>query len=324
MKTSLHLSLILFGAVLLTACNLSQASPATPTEGPDEPVSSESPTPPAGGEEPPAGETITGENAIVEELRLNIMESFPLQVSATIQGFLPDGCTAIKEITSSRAGDNFPITILTQRPAEAMCTQALVPFEETVSLDVLGLPAGTYTVTAGDQSATFTFDMDNVLQEEAACPESAAGQSLFEIREPDSAIAYCFLHPADFFQLGSGIQNLRTLAGPAYGEGPEPVSAVLTIVTQNAAGSSLEEFVAEKLAEFQGMELAQHNITLGQEPAILVTGMPGRLANRVIFVEHADIIYELTFSPDEEAFPEAQADMERLYESTLSSWTFLN
>lgn len=322
MKLSLYLSLVLLGAVLLSACNLPQASPATPTEEPGEPLGSESPTPPAAEEERPGGETITGENAIVEGLRLNLMESFPLQVSATIQGFLPDGCTSIKEITSSRAGDTIRITILTQRPAEAMCTQALVPFEETVSLDVLALPAGTYTVTASDQSATFTFDVDNVLQEEATCPEPGADQSLFEIREPDSAIAYCFLHPADFFQLGSGTEDLRTLAGPAYGEGLEPVSAVLTIVTQEAAGRSLPEFVEEKMAEFQGMELAQENITLGQEPAILVKGVPGRLANRVIFVEHNGIIYELTFSPDEEALPEARADMVRLYESILSSWTF--
>ena len=43
------------------------------------------------------------------------------------------------------------------------CSQAVVPFEETVALDVEGLPAGTYTVVLWDTSETFTLDMDNTL-----------------------------------------------------------------------------------------------------------------------------------------------------------------
>ena len=47
-----------------------------------------------------------------------------------------------------------------------MCIEALVPFEENVPLDVYGLPAGTYQVQVYNQSAEFTFDMDNRLQED--------------------------------------------------------------------------------------------------------------------------------------------------------------
>jgi inhibitor of cysteine peptidase len=47
-----------------------------------------------------------------------------------------------------------------------MCTQALVPFEERVDLDVQGLPAGTYTVDVNGISDTFTFDADNEIPEE--------------------------------------------------------------------------------------------------------------------------------------------------------------
>jgi inhibitor of cysteine peptidase len=46
-----------------------------------------------------------------------------------------------------------------------MCTQALVPFEESIDLDVRGLPAGTYTVDVHGETATFTLDVDNVLEE---------------------------------------------------------------------------------------------------------------------------------------------------------------
>jgi putative hemolysin len=55
---------------------------------------------------------------------------------------------------------NWVIEIDSSRHSD-ICTTALVPFEEVVPLDVLGLPAGTYTVTAGEQSATYTLEMDN-------------------------------------------------------------------------------------------------------------------------------------------------------------------
>ena len=42
----------------------------------------------------------------------------------------------------------------------------------------------------------------------------------------------------------------------------------------------------------------------------------------MVFAEHNGIIYVLTFSPNEEAFPEAKADMESLYESVIDSWVF--
>jgi hypothetical protein len=38
---------------------------------------------------------------------------------------------------------------------------AIVPFEETISLDVEGLPAGEYTVQYGDLYETFTLEQDN-------------------------------------------------------------------------------------------------------------------------------------------------------------------
>ena len=95
-------------------------------------------------------------------MTLNIMESFPVQVSVTIEGYLPDGCTELYEVNAIRDGDTFDIEVITRRPSgDVMCTMALVPFEETVDLDVLSLPAGEYTVRAGDLSETFVFDVDN-------------------------------------------------------------------------------------------------------------------------------------------------------------------
>jgi inhibitor of cysteine peptidase len=118
---------------------------------------------------PPNGEAVTG-IAPVEKIQLQIMESFPIQVAVLVEGYLPDGCTEIDQIdqTFTEEANTFFVEITTVRPTDAMCTQAIVPFEQRISLDVRGLPAGTYTVDVNGVTDTFTFDVDNELSEEPA------------------------------------------------------------------------------------------------------------------------------------------------------------
>ena len=111
---------------------------------------------------PSSGDVIQGVPA-VESVDVLILESFPVQVHAVVRGTLADGCTTLDQVTTTREGNVFQIQLTTQRPADAVCTQALVPFEEVVALDVVGLPAGEYTVEAEGVTATFTLDIDNVL-----------------------------------------------------------------------------------------------------------------------------------------------------------------
>lgn len=104
--------------------------------------------------------------AQVDEVQIMILESFPVQVQALIKGHLPDGCTELDQIQHARQEQRFQITLTTTRPAGVPCTDALVPFEETVALDVLGLKAGEYTVSANGVEASFTLDIDNIPIEE--------------------------------------------------------------------------------------------------------------------------------------------------------------
>ena len=101
-----------------------------------------------------------------------MLESFPVQVNARIRGVLPDGCTTIDQITTDKSGNDFTITMTTFRPADAICTEAVVPFDEVVALDVLGLDAGTYNVTANSISGTFTLAIDNRIAEEVIVTET--------------------------------------------------------------------------------------------------------------------------------------------------------
>lgn len=105
-------------------------------------------------------------DAAVDDIEILMMESFPLQVSVVATGYVPDGCTEIDadNIEVTRDGNAFDVSLKTKRPADAMCTQALEPFEVNIPLDVYGLEAGVYTVDVNGVTDTFEFTMDNVIE----------------------------------------------------------------------------------------------------------------------------------------------------------------
>jgi len=109
-----------------------------------------------------SGEFIRGE-AVVEDVEILFLESFPLGVHAVASGYLPDPCTEIDEISVERKRNHFEVLITTVREAEVMCAQVLEAFEQNIPLDVYGLPAGDYTVTVNGIEAEFTFVQDNSL-----------------------------------------------------------------------------------------------------------------------------------------------------------------
>ena len=104
-----------------------------------------------------------GGNAYVDTVDVLIMESFPLQAAALISGHVSDACTQITDARVVRNSTVFTITLTTGRPPEAMCAQVLTPFEKRVTLDIYGLPAGTYTVVAGETETNFSLNTDNTL-----------------------------------------------------------------------------------------------------------------------------------------------------------------
>ena len=100
--------------------------------------------------------------AMVEAIDITILESFPVQVHVIAQGHLPDGCTQIDRISQQRNDMTFMITVTTSRPPQALCTLAIVPFEEVIVLDVLGLAAGVYTVEVNGVTDSFFLEVDNL------------------------------------------------------------------------------------------------------------------------------------------------------------------
>ncbi|MEJ2749162.1 MAG: NBR1-Ig-like domain-containing protein, partial [Anaerolineae bacterium] len=147
--------------------------------GGTEPEPTETPPPPT---DAPPSEPVTG-MANVESIQILMLESFPVQVNARLRGVLPDGCTTIDQINTEKSGNDFTITMTTFRPADAVCTEATVPFDEVVALDVLGLDAGTYNVTANGVSGTFTLAVDNRIMSEIVVEDTPTPEPV----DPNSA-----------------------------------------------------------------------------------------------------------------------------------------
>lgn len=170
-------ALLLTLALLLAACTM----PASGPQGEETPSttapaqSAETPTP---DDQPsPGGETISG-LAAVESIDIRTLESFPVRVQVVASGNLPDGCTTIDETLTERIDQLFRVTITTSRPADAICTEALVPFDQVVELDVVGLPAGEYQVDVNGVTGSFTLQIDNTPPTEDVPTPSAGNSSI--------------------------------------------------------------------------------------------------------------------------------------------------
>jgi inhibitor of cysteine peptidase len=93
----------------------------------------------------------------VESVEVRILESFPVQVSAQVKGYLRDGCESLAGTTQSRSGNTITVTIETARAMGRACVQVLAPVEENVRLDG-SFPAGTYLVRVNGTEQTFRID----------------------------------------------------------------------------------------------------------------------------------------------------------------------
>ena len=121
----LFTALLILTAVIISACQLADQVPTDPAT---EPV----------GAPTTDGLVVYGEEATFKSIEVLILESFPVQVRVNVTGYLPDGCVTLDEIVSAREDFVFSLKPITYRPAGEMeCTEALVPFEESVALDVL-------------------------------------------------------------------------------------------------------------------------------------------------------------------------------------------
>jgi LysM repeat protein len=92
--------------------------------------------------------------AIVNSISVEVRESYPVQVVAIVRGHMPDACGYVDTFRQFREGNTFRIEMTTGRNPGS-CAQMLTPFEQPVTLDTTGLPAGQYRVAVNNVWASF-------------------------------------------------------------------------------------------------------------------------------------------------------------------------
>lgn len=97
-----------------------------------------------------------------------IIDSFPAQVFLKIRGHLANGCLAVGEIHQRLKNNRFEITVnavsTVSDEGSVVCTQALIPFEKVVSLQVYGLSRGIYGyIVNGEREGSFELIEDNTI-----------------------------------------------------------------------------------------------------------------------------------------------------------------
>lgn len=97
--------------------------------------------PPASATAQPADGSIL-KLAQVESVRAEVSPTQPPEAIVVISGLLHDGATRVHEVQQQRLADGFVLTVVTARPAGAVASLALIPFERTVTLSLQGMPKG--------------------------------------------------------------------------------------------------------------------------------------------------------------------------------------
>ncbi|MBM3237134.1 hypothetical protein FJZ31_12655 [Candidatus Poribacteria bacterium] len=90
----------------------------------------------------------------INDISVELLESFPLQVHIVVNGFLRDGCTTLNEITQRRDGNTISVHITTKRPKDAVCIQIIKEVQERIPLEGSFLP-GRYKVTVNNIEKEF-------------------------------------------------------------------------------------------------------------------------------------------------------------------------
>lgn len=204
------------------------------------------------------------------------------------------------------------------------------PAAETPNISQNGIPQGD-NITAvplpppGTELPGFIAITEDVAQLPlSSCQPAAEGTKQFTFELPSANIGYCFLYPNDFNTVDSDIPGIVQFAGPPRNASTGPVSASMNVYVHPAGGNNLQGFVQNQLTGLPaGTSVTPMETTLGSgSPAIVLEGWPGPLLSRHVFTEKNGYIYQLVFFPADPAAPEAQADIQRFFDTVRQTWVF--
>jgi len=123
--------------------------------------SGEQPTPVVSYSDAPTGyQPIT-----VDKVEVEVGVGSPIPVFVIVSGNLPDPCSQVEHTEIKQDGSNFIINLFATPdkggPAVDSCIKDPIPFTMSIPLNVIDLPAGSYSVTVNGSRADFKLDTAN-------------------------------------------------------------------------------------------------------------------------------------------------------------------
>jgi hypothetical protein len=97
----------------------------------------------------------------VDQVEVEVGVGSPIPVHVDVSGNLPDSCAQVEFTEIRQEGTNFMITISTVPSDADGCIQDGLPFKILIPLNVVNLPAGSYSVDVNGTSAIFELDTAN-------------------------------------------------------------------------------------------------------------------------------------------------------------------
>jgi hypothetical protein len=103
----------------------------------------------------PASPDLTIDPIHIESLDVSVGAGVPVAVEAHVQGVVGDGCSAVHSVKQERSGSTVTITILRERPTNAICTQIARLYDARIPLEGTFAP-GAFLVRVNDAERAFT------------------------------------------------------------------------------------------------------------------------------------------------------------------------
>lgn len=97
----------------------------------------------------------------VDQVEAEVGVGSPIPVHVVVSGNLPDTCAQLEYTEIKQDGSTFLVTLSTVPFNDDGCIQDNLPFRILIPLNVVNLPAGSYTVDVNGSSADFELDTAN-------------------------------------------------------------------------------------------------------------------------------------------------------------------
>jgi hypothetical protein len=101
----------------------------------------------------------TGYEALqIDDVQVEVGVGSPIPVHVNLSGSLPDTCSQVEYAEIKQDGSNFMIKLSTIPGSGEDCVKDGLPFRMSIPLNVIGLPAGDYSVDVNGAVAGFTLE----------------------------------------------------------------------------------------------------------------------------------------------------------------------